>query len=128
MPRDLILVNRKQLVTLAGPAVPRVGHDLNDLGIIQDGAFWARDGKIQRVGTWDEIKADAPEDADTIDAEGCIVLPGFVDAHTHLVFGGSRADEFERRALGESYQSIAASGGGIRSTVRQTREATESSF
>ena len=123
--RDLLIVNCKQLVTLAGPPVPRVGHDLNHLGIIQDGALWARDGKIQRVGTWDEIKADAPEDADTIDAEGRIVLPGFVDAHTHLVFGGSRADEFERRALGESYQSIAASGGGIRSTVRQTREATE---
>jgi imidazolonepropionase len=125
MPRDLIIVNCKQLVTLAGPPVPRVGHDLNHLGIIQDGALWARDGKIQRVGTWDEIKADVPEDADTVDAEGRIVLPGFVDAHTHLVFGGSRAEEFERRALGESYQSIAASGGGIRSTVRQTRAATE---
>jgi imidazolonepropionase len=125
MPRDLIIVNCKQLVTLAGPRVPRVGHDLNNLGIIQDGALWARDGNIERVGTWDEIKAVAPEDADTIDAENRIVLPGFVDAHTHLVFGGSRADEFERRALGESYQSIAASGGGIRSTVRQTRAATE---
>jgi imidazolonepropionase len=125
MPRDLIVVNCKQLVTLAGPPVPRVGHDLNNLGIIQDGALWARDGKIERIGTWDEIKAVAPADADVTDAEGRIVLPGFVDAHTHLVFGGSRADEFERRALGESYQSIAASGGGIRSTVRQTRAATE---
>ncbi|MBV8212128.1 MAG: imidazolonepropionase [Verrucomicrobia bacterium] len=125
MPRDLIIVNCKQLVTLAGPPVPRVGRDLNNLGIIQDGALWARDGKIERVGTWDEIKAVAPADADTFDAESRIVLPGFVDAHTHLVFGGSRADEFERRALGESYQSIAASGGGIRSTVRQTRAATE---
>jgi imidazolonepropionase len=125
MPRDLIIVNCKQLVTLAGPPVPRVGHDLNNLGIIEDGALWARDGKIERVGTWNEIKAVAPEDADTIDVENRIVLPGFVDAHTHLVFGGSRAGEFERRALGESYQSIAASGGGIRSTVRQTRAATE---
>ena len=125
MPRDLIIVNCKQLVTLAGPSVPRVGHDLNNLGVIEDGALWARDGKIESVGTWDEIKAVAPEEADTIDAENRIVLPGFVDAHTHLVFGGSRAGEFERRALGESYQSIAASGGGIRSTVRQTRAATE---
>jgi imidazolonepropionase len=125
MPRDLIIVNCKQLVTLAGPPVPRVGPALNNLGIIEDGVLWARDGKIERVGTWDEIKAVAPTDADTVDAESRIVLPGFVDAHTHLVFGGSRADEFERRALGESYQSIAASGGGIRSTVRQTRAATE---
>jgi imidazolonepropionase len=125
MPRDLIIVNCKQLVTLAGAPVPRVGRDLNNLGIIEDGALWARDGKIERVGTWDEIKVVAPTDADTVDAEGRIVLPGFVDAHTHLVFGGTRADEFERRALGESYQSVAASGGGIRSTVRQTRAATE---
>ena len=125
MPRDLIIVNCKQLVTLAGPPVPRIGPALNHLGIIEDGALWVRDGKIERVGTWDEIKAVAPQAADTIDAEGRIGLPGFVDAHTHLVFGGSRADEFERRALGESYQSIAAAGGGIRSTVRQTRAATE---
>ena len=125
MPRDLVIVNCKQLLTLAGPPVPRIGPALNHLGIIEDGALWVRDGKIERVGTWDEIKAVAPQAADTIDAEGRIVLPGFVDAHTHLVFGGSRADEFERRALGESYQSIAAAGGGIRSTVRQTRAATE---
>jgi imidazolonepropionase len=125
MPRDLIIVNCKQLITLAGPPVPRVGPDLNNLGIIEDGALWARDGIIQKVGTWEEIKSAVPADANTVEAEGRIVLPGFVDAHTHLVFGGSRADEFERRALGESYQSIAASGGGIRSTVRQTREATE---
>ena len=125
MPRDLIIVNCKQLVTLAGPPVPRIGPDLNQLGIIEDGALWSRDGKIERVGNWDEIKDAVPQDADTIDAEGRIVLPGFVDAHTHLVFGGSRADEFERRALGESYQSISAAGGGIRSTVRQTRAATE---
>jgi imidazolonepropionase len=125
MSRDLVLVNCKQLVTLAGPPAPRVGPDLNQLGIIEDGALWARDGKIERVGNWDEIKAEAPPEAEVIDAEDRIVLPGFVDAHTHLVYGGSRADEFERRALGESYQSIAAAGGGIRSTVRQTRAASE---
>jgi imidazolonepropionase len=125
MPRNLIVVNCKQLVTLAGPPIPRVGPALNNLGIIEDGALWARDEIIEKVGSWDEIKTSVPADADTVDAENRIVLPGFVDAHTHLVFGGSRADEFERRALGESYQSIAASGGGIRSTVRQTRAATE---
>src|ERR1700756_4718849 len=100
MPRALIVVNCKQLVTLVGPSVPRVGHDLKNLRIIQDGALWARHGKIERIGTWDEIKAVAPADADVTDAEGRLVLPGFVDAHTHLVFGGSRGDEFERGALG----------------------------
>jgi imidazolonepropionase len=123
--RDLVVVNCSQLLTLGGAPVPRVGSDLGHLGIIDAGALWVRDGKIQRTGTWDEIKAVAPTDADEIDAEGRILLPGFVDAHTHLVFAGSRADEFERRALGESYQSIAASGGGIRSTVRATRAASE---
>ena len=125
MPRDLIILNCKQVLTLAGPPAPRIGPALNSLGIIEEGALWARDGKIERVGTWEQIKDGLPSDADTVDAEGRIVLPGFVDAHTHLVFGGSRADEFERRALGESYQSIAASGGGIRLTVRQTRAASE---
>jgi imidazolonepropionase len=123
--RDLVVVNCSQLLTLAGAPVPRAGRDLGHLGIINDGALWVRDGKIQRAGTWDEIKAVAPADADEIDAEGHVLSPGFVDAHTHLVFAGNRADEFERRALGESYQSIAASGGGIRSTVRATRAASE---
>jgi imidazolonepropionase len=123
--RDLVVVNCSQLLTLAGAVVPRVGRDLGHLGIINDGALWVRDGKIKQAGTWDEIKAVAPPDADEIDAEGRVLLPGFVDAHTHLVFAGNRADEFERRALGESYQSIAASGGGIRSTVRATRAASE---
>ena len=125
MPHDLIVANCSQLLTLAGPCVPRVGAQLNDLGIIKDGAVWVRGERIERVGTWDEIKNAAPADADVLDAGGRILLPGFVDAHTHLVFAGNRADEFERRAMGESYQSIAASGGGIRSTVQQTRAATE---
>jgi imidazolonepropionase len=123
--RDLVVVNCSQLLTLAGAPVPRVGRDLGHVGIITDGALWVRDGKIQRAGNWNEIKAAAPADADEIDAEGQVLSPGFVDAHTHLVFAGNRADEFERRALGESYQSMAASGGGIRSTVRATRAASE---
>jgi imidazolonepropionase len=123
--RDLVVVNCSQLLTLAGAPVPRVGRDLGHLGIITDGTLWVRDGKIQRAGNWNEIKAAAPADADEIDAEGQVLSPGFVDAHTHLVFAGNRADEFERRALGESYQSMAASGGGIRSTVRATRAASE---
>src|SRR5215471_5421251 len=98
---------------------------MRELGIIKDAALWIRDGRIVRAARWKEIGSELGSDHVVTDAEGRIVLPGFVDAHTHLVFGGSRADEFERRALRESYQSIAASGGGIRSTVRQTRAATE---
>jgi imidazolonepropionase-like amidohydrolase len=78
------------------------------LGIINYGALWPRDGKIQHLGRNQVV---TPPDADEIDAEGRILLAGFVDARTHLAFAGCRADEFERRTLGESHQSIAAPGG-----------------
>jgi imidazolonepropionase len=122
---DLVIVNCGQLATLAGPQRPRVGGEMRELGIIKDAALWIRDGRIVRAGRWKEIERELDSDHSVIDAEERVVLPGFVDAHTHLVFGGSRADEFERRALGETYQSIAASGGGILSTVRETRAASE---
>jgi len=92
---------------------------------LADAAFAVRAGQVIGVGTWEEIKRYTGPDSSVVDAAGQVVMPGFVDAHTHLVFAGSRADEFERRALGETYQSIAASGGGIRSTVRMTRAASE---
>jgi imidazolonepropionase len=72
-----------------------------------------------------EIEKACSADTEIVDAGGRIVLPGFVDAHTHPVFAGNRAGEFERRVEGATYAEIAASGGGIRSTVRQTREATD---
>jgi imidazolonepropionase len=83
------------------------------------------DGRIERVGTRAEIEAALTPDTAVIDAGGRLLLPGFIDAHTHAVFAGNRADEFERRAAGATYQQIAAAGGGIRSTVRKTRAATE---
>src|SRR5438045_8415465 len=83
-----------------------------------------RDGRIAAVGTSDEI-ALAAKDLEGVDASGKVVLPGFVDAHTHLVFGGNRLDDFERRAKGETYEQIAAAGGGIWSTVEKTRAANE---
>jgi imidazolonepropionase len=89
MPRDLIIVNCKQLVTLAGSPVPRVGPNLNSLGIINDGALWARDGKIERVGTWDEIKDAVPADTDTVDAEGRIVYPA-LSMHTRTSYLAAR--------------------------------------
>jgi imidazolonepropionase len=111
-----------QLVTLAGPKRPRVGCEMSELGIIPDGGMLIRDGRIEIVGASKEIERKAGG-ADLVDATGCVVLPGFVDAHTHLVFAGNRLDDFERRARGESYQQIAAAGGGIWSTVQKTRAA-----
>jgi imidazolonepropionase len=123
--RDLVVVNCRQLVTLAGPARARTGAEMRELAIIADGALVARDGRILKVGTRAEIERVASADAEIVDAGGRVVLPGFVDAHTHPVFAGNRADEFEERAAGATYAEIAARGGGIRSTVRRTREAGE---
>lgn len=121
---DLVIVNCRQLVTLAGPARARVGAEMRKLGIVPDGALVARDGRILKVGMRAEIEHVASPDAEIVDAGGRIVLPGFVDPHTHPVFAGNRADEFEERAEGATYAEIAARGGGIRSTVRRTREAS----
>jgi imidazolonepropionase len=115
------VVNCSELVTLAGPARPRVRAEMRDLAVIRDGAMIVRDGIITRVGLRGEL--DLP--VEMIDAGNKVVLPGFVDAHTHPVFAGNRADEFEKRASGATYQQISAAGGGIRSTVRKTRAATE---
>jgi imidazolonepropionase len=122
---DLVVVNCRQLVTLAGPARARSGAEMRELGIVPDGALVARGGRILKVGTRAEIEREIAPDAEIVDAGGRIVLPGFVDAHTHPVFAGNRADEFEERAEGATYAEIAARGGGIRSTVRRTREADE---
>ena len=119
------VVGCRQLVTLRGPARPRANAELRELGIIEDGALLARNGRIVATGRYDEIKGRIEPGTDVVDARGGIVMPGFVDAHTHLVFAGNRADEFERRIEGATYQQIAAAGGGIRATVRRTREASE---
>jgi imidazolonepropionase len=115
------VVNISELVTLGGPARPRVRGEMSELGVIRDGVMFVRDGFITQVGP--RLKID--ETIEIIDAHNKVVLPGFVDAHTHPVFAGNRADEFEKRARGATYQEIAAAGGGIRSTVRQTRAASE---
>ena len=121
---SLAVLHASQLITLRGPRRPRVGTELSELGIIRDGGMLIRGGKIERVGPSDEIEENVG-DAEVVDAGGRVVMPGFVDAHTHLVFSGNRLDDFERRARGETYEQIAKAGGGIWSTVEKTRAASE---
>src|SRR5437867_1489758 len=109
---SLAVLHASQLVTLAGPKRPRVGAELSDLAIIRDGGMLVHDGVIAVVGSSDEIEKTAGG-TDVVDASGRVVMPGFVDAHTHPVFGGNRVDDFERRARGETYEQIANAGGGI---------------
>lgn len=123
--RSLAVVNCGQLVTLAGAARPRIREELKHLAIIRDGAMLIRDGVIERTGTRAELEPAMGPDYTVVDAGGRVVLPGFVDAHTHAVFAGDRLDEYELRTSGASYEEIAAAGGGIRSTVRKTRAASE---
>src|SRR5215213_6470656 len=121
----LAVVNCSQLVTLAGPRRPRAGAELRELAIVEGGALLVRDGLIERVGGREQIEPLIDQGCEVFDAGGRVVAPGFVDAHAHPVFAGHRADEFEKRAAGVTYQEIAAAGGGIRSTVRRTRAASE---
>jgi imidazolonepropionase len=123
--KSLAILHASQLVTVAGPHRPRVGKEMQELAIIKDGGMLIRDGKIAAIGKSKEIARDLPHTTEVVDASGQVVMPGFVDAHTHLVFGGSRLDDFERRARGETYEQIAAAGGGIWSTVEKTRAASE---
>jgi len=122
---ELAVWNCAQLVTVAGPPRPRAGPEMRELAIVPDGAMLIREGRIQAVGSRAGIERVVSADAEIVDAGGRIVLPGFVDAHTHPVFAGTRAAEFEARTEGATYAEIAARGGGIRSTVRLTRQASE---
>lgn len=122
---QLAVIGCSQLLTLAGPARPRIRAEIRELSIVPDGAMFIADGRIQRTGARSEIEPLIDDACDVVDAGGRVVMPGFVDAHTHIVFAGTRADEYEQRANGVSYQQIAAAGGGIRATVRHTRAAQE---
>jgi imidazolonepropionase len=121
---SIAVLHASQLITLVGPERPRVGGEMSELGIVPDGGMFIRDGEIERVGSSDEIQKHIG-DAEVVDANGRVVMPGFIDAHTHLVFAGNRIGDFERRARGETYEQIAKAGGGIWSTVERTRAASE---
>jgi imidazolonepropionase len=125
MSEPLAVINCSQLVTLAGPKRPRVGAEMRELAMINDGALLVRDGRLEAIGTRADIEPLITNAYEIVDAQHRVVLPGFVDAHAHPVFAGTRADEFALRASGATYQEIAAAGGGIRSTVRKTRAASE---
>lgn len=124
MPNSLAVINCAQVVTLAGARRPRTGGDLRQLAIIEDGAIYIRGDRIEAVGRRREIEPLINSDCEVIDAARRVLMPGFVDAHTHPVFGGARANEFEQRTAGSTYREIAARGGGIRATVRSTRNAS----
>jgi imidazolonepropionase len=123
-----LITGCSQLLTLRG-AVPRRGLDLRDLGIIRDGAMLVRDDRIAAIGSRRRIERMREAGrAEKLDFGGRVVLPGFVDSHTHLIFPASRAEEFERRISGASYEDIARAGGGIRSTVEKLRRAPVTSL
>lgn len=121
----LAVVNICQLVTLAGPSRPRTGLELCEIEVLKDAALLVENGRITAVGSYADLRYQIGANATIIDAGGCCVTPGLIDAHTHLVFAGTRADEFERRIGGATYQDIAAGGGGIQRTVSLTRAASE---
>lgn len=126
MTPDLLITNTSQVVTCAGfSQQPARGSDQGAAGIIEDGAVAIADGRILEVGPAPELrtKYTLPDDK-IIDAGGGVVLPGFVDCHTHLVFAGDRADEWEARMQGKPYLEILREGGGILNTVRTTRAAS----
>jgi imidazolonepropionase len=117
----MLIHSASQLLTLSGGL--QRGRDLGNLGILENGAVLIRDEKIIAVSSTGELRASYPNEP-TLDASGCVVMPGFVDPHTHVIWGGDRAAEFEMRLEGKHYLDILAAGGGILSTVHATRAAS----
>ncbi|MCK4668743.1 imidazolonepropionase [Candidatus Bathyarchaeota archaeon] len=118
---DLLIVNANELVTLQGQNVrPRTGKEMKSLEIIRKGCLAVKDGRIVAVGKTSEIRKRFRAE-NVISTSEKIVMPGFVDPHTHLVFAGSREDEFQMRVEGASYLKILDAGGGILKTVKETR-------
>ena len=123
---DWLITGCSQLLTLRGP-VPRRGRALAELEIIRDGAILTHDDRIVAIGSRRRIeRLPKARRAEKLDLGGRVVLPGFVDSHTHLIFPASRAEEYEQRNSGATYEEIARSGGGIRSSVKRLRAASPS--
>lgn len=121
---DLLIINANELLTLSGSSEkPRIGHQMRELSIIYKGALAVKEGKILAVGKTSEIMKSYYSER-VINAIHKTVLPGFVDAHTHIVFAGFREEEFQMRIEGASYMEILSAGGGILRTVKETRKAS----
>ena len=125
-PADFLIERADLIATCAGPA-PRRGRAQRDISPLRHGVVAARGERIVFVGPAAELRnhVDVLPEAVRVDAAGCTVVPGFVDAHTHIVYAGNRLDEVHRRLAGTSYADIAAQGGGIARTVRATRDASD---
>ena len=122
----LALINIKQLITVsAHGGKVKTGKAMQDIGIIENGAVLIENDSIRWLGRMEELSMGSLKDADVLDCMNRIVLPGFVDPHTHLVFAGSRENEFAMRSTGLSYQEIASKGGGILNTVNNVRQTTK---
>ena len=124
LPSNLLITGASQLLTLRGRA-PRRGKALSELGIVKNGAVLIRDGMIAAVGSRADIESlSEARTAEKLDVGGRVVLPGFVDSHTHLIHAASRAEEYELKIAGASYEEIARKGGGILNSVKKLRAAT----
>ncbi len=121
----LFVIHSAQLVPVSSSGDrQKRGSEMGRLDLVSDGAVISRNGIIEWLGRTSDLPP-IPSNAEVLDATGQVVLPGFIDSHTHLVFAGSRENEFEERLRGKSYQEIAAGGGGINATVQQVRQASK---
>ncbi len=123
---DFTIIHANELATLKGKSDrPQIKEEMNDLGIIKDGAVAVKDGKIVAIGTTEEVLGKLERGVEIIDASGKLVTPGLIDPHVHLIFAGSREDELEAMAVkGIPYLEIKAKGGGMPTTLKKTGEAS----
>ncbi|TAK66778.1 MAG: imidazolonepropionase [Bacteroidetes bacterium] len=122
----LALINIKQLVTVASQRRRvKTGADMREIGMVENAAVLVEESVITWVGNMEQLSMSSLNEADVVDCTNNVVMPGFVDSHTHLVFAGSREEEFAMRSGGATYQQIAERGGGIINTVRNVRAASK---
>src|SRR5690606_5114073 len=128
MEKPVVIANANQVVTMAGHTdAPAKKEEMNVIEVIENGSVWIEDGEIVDVGTTEEIKVkyqETYETATVIDATGKTVTPGLIDPHTHLVYAGTRENEYAMRLKGKTYMEIMEAGGGIHATTRATQQAS----